>query len=55
MGSEMQPQIKRAQKSEQNFILKLIKTTDMLCCFQSFGFIHVHSADTQHIFFLLKF
>jgi hypothetical protein len=46
MGSKMQPQIMRAQKSEKNLIFEINK--DLTCCqiskhyFQSFGFIHVH-------------
>jgi hypothetical protein len=43
LGSEMQPQIMRAQKSEQILMFEIIKTTDMFQISKhSFGFIHVH-------------
>jgi hypothetical protein len=54
MGSERQPQIMRAQKSEQIFIFEI---NEDLTCFQIskhlglFMFIGSSIADTQHIFF----
>jgi hypothetical protein len=53
MGSEMQPQIMRAQKSEQIFIFEV---NEDFTCFQIskhlglFMFIGSSIADTQHIF-----
>jgi hypothetical protein len=58
MGSEMQPQIMRAQKSEEILIFEIIKTFDMFSNIKAlFSIIRVYSwfigsaiAHTQHIF-----
>jgi hypothetical protein len=58
MGSEMQPQIMRAQKSEQILIFEINKDYWHVFKYQSTIFIHLglfmfigsSIADTQHIF-----
>jgi hypothetical protein len=59
MGSEMQPQIMRAQKSEQIFIFEIMKTLDMFSNIKAFGLIHVHMkfncGNATHFFLSLFF